>query len=58
MTNVGFKVKEDKLWHKFWPSDVPKNLDIPDNLSVDEMFRNTAKNNPDLSALFFVTIKS
>lgn len=53
MTNTGFKVEENKLWHQFWPDDVPKNLDIPENMSVDDMFRDVANKNPDLPVLHF-----
>ncbi|NHI94380.1 MAG: long-chain fatty acid--CoA ligase [Candidatus Lokiarchaeota archaeon] len=53
MTDVGYKVKGDRLWYKFWPDDVPKNLDIPEDISVDDMFRKVAKENPELIALHF-----
>lgn len=53
MTNAGFKTEEKKLWHQFWPGDVPKNLDIPDTISIDDMFKEVANENPDLPVLHF-----
>ena len=48
-----YKVEGERLWHKFWPDDVPKNLDIPDNISVDDMFKEVVKKNPELIAINF-----
>ena len=43
----------EKLWYKYWPEGVPKNLDIPDNISVDDMLDEQAKNNPEFLAMAF-----
>ena len=48
-----FKVKGDRIWYKNWPEDVPKNLDIPEDISVDDMLVNMAQKNPDLPAMVF-----
>ncbi|MHA1231421.1 MAG: long-chain-fatty-acid--CoA ligase [Candidatus Helarchaeota archaeon] len=48
-----YKVEGDRLWYKFWPEDIPKNIDIPENLSLTEMLDNTIKDYPDLPAMVF-----
>ncbi len=46
-------MSEEKLWYKYWPENVPKTIEIPDNISVDDMLKEQAKNNPDYPALAF-----
>lgn len=48
-----FKVEGERLWHQYYPKDVPKNIDIPDDVSIDDIFVNTAKKHPELPALSF-----
>ena len=40
---------EEKLFHKFWPSNVPKEINIPE-IRLDEYLRRTAERFPDAPA--------
>ncbi|MHA1131419.1 MAG: long-chain-fatty-acid--CoA ligase [Candidatus Helarchaeota archaeon] len=46
-------MNQEKLWYKYWPENVPKNIDIPDNISVDDMLKTMATDHPDAIALAF-----
>jgi len=43
----------EKLWFKYWPEGVPKKLEIPDDISVDDMLKAQANDNPDNPAMAF-----
>ena len=43
----------EKLWFKYWPEGVPKKLEIPDDISVDDMLKAQAKDNPENPAMAF-----
>lgn len=47
-----YKVEGDRPWYKFWPKNVPKNLDIPKK-PIHELFEETAKRLPNKVALIF-----
>jgi len=42
-----------KLWYKYWPENVPKTIEIPDDISVDDMLKEQATKNPQFPALAF-----
>ena len=43
---------EDKPWHKNWPSDVPKHLNIP-HFPLQAILSQTAKHFPDKTAITY-----
>lgn len=43
----------EKPWYKYWPEGVPKKIDIPDNISVDDMLKQQASEHPENLALAF-----
>ncbi|MHA1309795.1 MAG: long-chain-fatty-acid--CoA ligase [Candidatus Helarchaeota archaeon] len=50
---VYYKVEGDRLWYKYWPEDIPKNIDIPDDISIDDMLKGTVSKYPDYPAMVF-----
>ncbi|MBD3228017.1 MAG: AMP-binding protein [Candidatus Lokiarchaeota archaeon] len=48
-----YKVKGDRMWYKHWPEDIPKNIDIPEDMSVDDMLKDTVEKYPDYPAMVF-----
>ncbi len=51
-----FLIKEEKPWHKFWPKNVPKNIEIP-LVSIHNMFEETANKNRNKVAIIFEDYK-
>jgi len=47
------QVPSDRPWFKFWPEDVPKHLDIP-NQGLAEILDETAARYPDKTAIIFL----
>jgi len=47
-----YKVEGDRPWHKFWPKNVPKNIDVPIK-NFAEVFEETVKKYPNKAALIF-----
>ncbi|MHA1315632.1 MAG: long-chain-fatty-acid--CoA ligase [Candidatus Helarchaeota archaeon] len=48
-----FKVEGERIWHQHYPEGVPKNLDIPDDISIDDIFKETAAKYPDFPVMSF-----
>lgn len=46
-------MSEEKPWYKYWPEDVPKTIDIPEE-SADKMLTDAATKMPNASAIFFL----
>ncbi|MHA1384636.1 MAG: long-chain-fatty-acid--CoA ligase [Candidatus Helarchaeota archaeon] len=46
-------MSEDKPWYKYWPEDVPKTVEIPEE-PLDKMLTDTAKKYPNLPAIYFL----
>jgi hypothetical protein len=46
-------MSKEKLWFTHWPEGVPKTLEIPDNISVDDMLKKMATEHPNEEALAF-----
>ncbi|HUX98598.1 MAG TPA: long-chain fatty acid--CoA ligase [Candidatus Deferrimicrobium sp.] len=46
-------MSKDKLWYKYWPEGVPKTIEIPVDISVDDMLRSVANEHPTLPAVAF-----
>ena len=42
----------DKIWHKFYENNVPKNLEFP-QISLSEILHKSVQNNPERTALIF-----
>ncbi|MBK5133532.1 long-chain fatty acid--CoA ligase [Candidatus Bathyarchaeota archaeon] len=45
-------VGKEKKWFKFWPNNIPHNIDYPE-ISLQEILRKTAKNYPDQIAIIY-----
>ncbi|NVM55515.1 MAG: long-chain fatty acid--CoA ligase [Candidatus Helarchaeota archaeon] len=46
-------MSQEKLWYQYWPEGIPKTIEIPGNISVDDMLDEQAEKNPDLLAMAF-----
>jgi long-chain acyl-CoA synthetase len=46
-------MSKEKLWFKYWPEDVPKTIEIPADISVDDMLKSIASEHPNLPAITF-----
>ncbi len=47
---------EEKLFHKYWPEDVPKEVEIPE-ISLDDVLKQTAKKHPDAPATTYYGVE-
>ncbi|MHA1269975.1 MAG: long-chain-fatty-acid--CoA ligase [Candidatus Helarchaeota archaeon] len=50
---VYYKVEGDRLWYKYWPEDIPKNIEIPEDISVDDMLKEACKKYSNYPAMVF-----
>jgi long-chain acyl-CoA synthetase len=46
-------MSNSKPWFKYWPENVPKTIEIPEDISVDDMLKELATKHPDLPAMAF-----
>jgi len=46
-------MSEEKLWYKNWPENIPKTIEIPEDISVDDMLKEQASKNPQFPAMAF-----
>jgi len=46
-------MSEEKLWYKYWPENIPKTIEIPEDISVDDMLKEQATKNPQFPAMAF-----
>lgn len=46
-------MSEEKLWYQNWPENIPKVIEIPEDISVDDMLKEQANKNPQFPAMAF-----
>jgi long-chain acyl-CoA synthetase len=46
-------MSEEKLWYKYWPENIPKTIEIPEDITVDDILKEQAIKKSQFPAMVF-----